>query len=151
MTKDKAEKPLLYAFDIKLRSRYAETDRMGYVYHGRVLEYFEQARTEMIREAGISYKSLEDSGVMLPVSHVSIDFKRPIFYDELTTIRVKLYEQAGTRLNTYYDILSEDGKIKATGHVVLVFVDFETRKPCDPPEVFTRGIQNMIKSYESAS
>jgi len=141
---------LLFTYDLKLRSRYSETDQMGYVYHGRMLEYFEQARTEMIRDAGVSYKALEDSGVMLPVSRVEINYKRPVFYDELITVRVKIYDKPSTRLHTYYEVLSESGKVKVTGEVMLVFVDRETRRPCEPPQIFIDGIEKLIRTYEPA-
>lgn len=134
----------LYVYELKLRSRYAETDKMGYVYHSRYLEYFEQARTEMIREAGISYLSLEEMGVMLPVAHVSVDFKRPVFYDELITIRVLIFDEPSTRLNTWYEVLGEDGKTRLTGHVVLVFVSEETRRPCPPPAAFLEGMKAVM-------
>lgn len=141
------KKEPLYVYELKLRSRYAETDKMGYVYHGRFLEYFEQARTEMIREAGISYLNMEEMGVMLPVAHVSIDYKRPVFYDELITIRVLIFEEPSTRLNTWYEVVGEDGKTRLTAHVVLVFVSEENRRPCPPPAAFTEGMLSLMQEY----
>ncbi|MCH8568834.1 MAG: acyl-CoA thioesterase [Balneolales bacterium] len=133
----------LYQFSLQLRSRYSETDQMGYVYHGRFLEYFEQTRTEMIRSVGIPYKVLEDAGAMMPVAKASIEFFRPVFYDELITIKVMLFEQPGTRLNTYYNVYGDNGKLKVTGYVQLCFVSAETRKPCDPPAVFLEKIEQL--------
>ncbi|AXJ00774.1 acyl-CoA thioester hydrolase [Cyclonatronum proteinivorum] len=140
----KSKQVPLYTYELKLRSRYAETDKMGYVYHGRFLEYFEQARTEMIREAGISYLNLEEMGVMLPVAHVSIDYMRPVFYDELITIRVLIFDPPSTRLNTWYEVVGEDGKTRLTAHVVLVFVSEETRRPCPPPAAFLEGMKAVM-------
>jgi len=139
--------PLL-TFDHALRSRYAETDKMGYVYHSRFLEYFEVARSEMIRQAGVSYKSLEDAGVMLPVMHAELDYKRPAFYDELLTIRVKLFDEPATRLFTHYEVLSAEGKLKVTGLIVLCFVDIKTRRPCPPPDFFTDGMKKFMEANE---
>lgn len=65
----------LIEYTHKLRSRYGETDKMGYVYYGRYLEYFEVARTEMIRSFGLSYRELEENGVMLPVIHSELEYK----------------------------------------------------------------------------
>lgn len=144
--KPEGEKKPLLVYEHKLRSRYAETDQMGYVYHGRFLEYFEEARTEMIREAGVSYKALEDAGVMLPVMHVSLDYKRPAFYDELLTIRVKIFDEPATRLYTHYEVVGTDAKVKITGLVVLCFVDFKTRRPCPPPDFFVEGMKSFMES-----
>ena len=69
----------IHSFEYRLRSRYSETDKMGYVYYGRYLEYFEEARTEMIRSLGMSYDAMEDEGIMLPVVHSEIDYKQPLF------------------------------------------------------------------------
>ena len=91
--------PLL-TFTYQLRSRYSETDKMGYVYYGRYLEYFEVARTEMIRQAGFSYRDLEESGIMLPVIHSEIQYKQPIFYDERMDIRVLRFRHH-TSVDTY--------------------------------------------------
>ena len=56
----------MYQSDIQIRVRYAETDQMGYVYHGNYAAYFEVARTESFRELGIRYKDLEAQGVGSP-------------------------------------------------------------------------------------
>jgi acyl-CoA thioester hydrolase len=81
-----------------LRSRYGETDRMGYVYYGRYLEYFEVARTEMIRSYGLSYRELEESGVMLPVIHSEVEYKAPILYDEEMHVKVMVFDIPAVRL-----------------------------------------------------
>jgi acyl-CoA thioester hydrolase len=78
--------PIL-SFEHRLRSRYSETDKMGYVYYGRYLEYFEEARTEMIRSMGVRYSTMEKDGIMLPVIHSEIDYKHPLYYDEEILIR----------------------------------------------------------------
>lgn len=131
-------------FEYPIRSRYAETDQMGYVYHGRYLEYFETTRTEFIRKAGITYKSLEDSGIMMPVMNASLEFIRPVFYDEVVTVRLIIYELPTVRLKTHYEIIGSDGTLRVRGDVMLCFIDSKTRRPCRPPEVFTQGIKSFI-------
>lgn len=136
--------PPIYTYIHQMRTRYAETDQMGYIYHGKFLEYFEVARTEMIRDLGFSYKDLEDLGVMLPVINVELNYKRPVFYDELMNIRVSIYDRPDTRLHIYYDVLSAEGKTKVEGRVVLCFVSQETRRPCQPPEIFSQRMNAAI-------
>lgn len=124
-------------FTHTLRSRYGETDKMGYVYYGRYLEYFEVARTEMIRSFGISYRQLEDQGIMLPVIHTEIDYKKPIFYDVEMNIRVLVFDVPMVRLQTFYEVTTkEDPSIHILGEVSLCFTNAETRRPCRAPESF---------------
>ena len=70
----------------KIRVRYAETDQMGYVYYGNYAQFFEVGRVEWLRSLGVSYKSLEDSGVMLPVINLNVQYIKPAKYDDLLTI-----------------------------------------------------------------
>jgi acyl-CoA thioester hydrolase len=125
----------IHTYEHRLRSRYSETDKMGYVYYGRYLEYFEEARTEMIRSMGVSYSQMEDEGIMLPVIHSEIDYKQPLFYDELITIKVHVFSVPTLRLVTYYEVIAEEREIIcALGEVSLVFMNSSTRKPCRAPQ-----------------
>lgn len=118
---------------------------MGYVYYGRYLEYFEVARTEMIRSLGMPYTKLEEEGVMLPVIQTHIDYKAPIFYDELMTVKVHLYGLPSVRLETFYQVFTKrQEQPHATGKVVLCFMDEESRKPCRAPKYFNEKLSEMI-------
>jgi len=129
-------KPLM-EFALPLRSRYAETDQMGYLYHGHFLSYFEMARTEMIRALGISYADLERQGYLLPVHQIRIDFKEPLLYDELFTIHTSIYTLPSVRLETWYRVTDASGdRLKALGQVTLIFTSAATRKPVRVPDSF---------------
>lgn len=135
----------LFVFEHPMRSRYGETDKMGYVYYGRYLEYFEVARTEMIRAAGIPYSQLEEAGFMLPVLESKIQYKAPVFYDELMSIRVLLYELPSVRLNTWYEIRTGGGgRLHTLGSVTLCFVDAQTRRAVKAPGFFVDGVRRLI-------
>ncbi len=122
---------------LHLRSRYSETDKMGYVYYGRYLEYFETARTEMIRALGISYSQLEDDGIMLPVIYTQVEYKSPIFYDEEMNIEVFVFKKPLVRLETFYRIGTERQPAPhVLGQVNLCFTNSESRKPCKAPDYF---------------
>ncbi len=133
----------LISFDAFIRSRYSETDQMGYVYYGRYFEFFEQARTEMLRAMGLPYSHMEAEGVMLPVIRAEIQYHHPIYYDELMTVRVQVFEEPVSRIRTFYEVFSERNSDKAavTGFVELCFLDRETRRPVRAPEVFLRAVQ----------
>ncbi len=136
----------LASYSVKVRPRYSETDQMGYVYHGRFVEYFEMARTEMVREAGFSYDKLEKMGVMMPIIDLSLKFNEPAFYDEELTVTVSIFEKPGIRLRTHYEIRNSEGKLNNTGSVTLCFVDKETRRPVRPPQEFIDGMLKVNKS-----
>lgn len=122
-----------------LRSRYGETDQMGYVYYGRYPEFFEVARTEMLRSLNLSYRKMEESGVMLPVVSMEIDYKQPIFYDEEMQIKVMLFDKPIVRLQTYYAIYTQrQEKPHIKGRVDLCFMDSESRKPVKAPLMFLK-------------
>ncbi|SMO56704.1 acyl-CoA thioester hydrolase [Gracilimonas mengyeensis] len=141
------DKEPVVEFTHPMRSRYGETDRMGYVYYGRYLEYFEVARTEMIRSMGVSYRELEDSGVMLPVVHAEVDYKVPVLYDEEMFIKVMVFEVPSVRLRTYYEVTTAaSDKVHAQGEVSLCFVDRESRRPCRAPESFIKSMQDGLKA-----
>jgi acyl-CoA thioester hydrolase len=121
----------------KLRSRYGETDKMGYVYYGRYLEYFEVARTEMIRNLGIPYSRMEEDGIMLPVIYSQIEYKAPVFYDEEMEIEVTVFKKPLIRIETYYKITTyRQQKPHVLGQVNLCFMDMDTRRPCKAPDYF---------------
>ena len=72
----------MFTNETKVRVRYAETDQMGYVYYGNYATYFEVARVDCMKSLGISYKELEDAGVMMPVLHYATKYYKPAFYDD---------------------------------------------------------------------
>ncbi|NVK63929.1 MAG: acyl-CoA thioesterase [Flavobacteriales bacterium] len=128
----------------ELRVRYGETDQMGYCYYGNYAQYFEVGRVETLRSLGISYKELEDQGVMLPVSDFSVKYKYPAKYDDALTIETSITEVRGARLLFDYSVTNEAGQLVATAHTTLVFVAKETMRPITPPESFSL----IIKPYE---
>ena len=125
---------------INIRVRYAETDKMGYVYYGNYATYYEVARVEWLRERGYSYKVMEDEGIMLPVVHFSIDYKRPAFYDELLTVEIELVEEPANKLVFRQHVMNEKGKVLNTSKVVLVGVNTETMKPIRFPKSMAKAI-----------
>ena len=132
--------PIL-SFEHRLRSRYSETDKMGYVYYGRYLEYFEEARTEMIRSMGVRYSTMEKDGIMLPVIHSEIDYKHPLYYDEEILIKVHVYTVPSVKLVTYYEVIAQErDQLCALGEVSLVFMSSVTRKPCRAPKYLLEAL-----------
>lgn len=122
--------------EVKIRVRYKETDNMGVVHHSNYVNYYEVARTEMMRERGISYKEMERRGVMLPVREVGMTYLAPAFYDDLLSVRIRLDGKPGVRIRFAHEIYNEEGELLNTGFVELVFVDAVTRRPIRAPKWF---------------
>jgi acyl-CoA thioester hydrolase len=124
--------------EIRIRVRYSETDRMGYVHHGNYVTYFEMGRVELFREKGISYRDVEDGGILLPVYELKVKYMHPAFYDDLLTLKTMLIKASGVKLHFEYELRNEQNQDICKASVVLVFVNKDTRKPTQPPEEFLK-------------
>ncbi|SFU73263.1 acyl-CoA thioester hydrolase [Pustulibacterium marinum] len=129
---------------ISTRIRYAETDQMGVVYHGNYAQFLEMGRTELLRSIGVSYKNMEDNGIMLPVITMTINYKKSAYYDELIFIETSLEKLPTVKIDFKYEITNEKREVLATANVVLAFVSKDTRKPIKCPEYILKKLQNSL-------
>ena len=120
-------------YSTQIRVRYGETDQMGVVYHVNYATYFEIARTEWLRNLGISYKELEKKGVMLPVISLSLNFLKSAKYDDVLTITVSLKKTPLVKIDFDYEIINQNHEKVSTGNSVLAFIDMKTNKPIKCP------------------
>jgi acyl-CoA thioester hydrolase len=128
----------MYRSEIKIRVRYGETDQMGYAYYGNYAMYYEVARVESLRQLGLSYLELEESGVMMPVLENKSKYLAAAKYDDLLRIVTTLRQMPGVRINFEYEIFNQEEKLIHTGETLLVFIDKKSGKPCRPPEAMTK-------------
>ena len=117
----------------QIRVRYSETDQMRVVYHGNYAQYFEIGRVEWLRNKGISYKWMEENGIMLPVVSLTMNYKKPARYDELLTLKTILKNRTSVKIEFDYELYNEREELLTTGNSVLVFVDMKTGRPIAPP------------------
>jgi acyl-CoA thioester hydrolase len=106
---------------------------MGYVYYGNYAQYFEVGRVEWLRSLGVSYRSLEESGVMLPVIKLDIDYIKPAKYDDLLTITTTLSKKPVVKIEFDFEITNEKQELITTGMARLVFMDMKKNKPIKGP------------------
>jgi acyl-CoA thioester hydrolase len=123
--------------EIQIRVRYAETDRMGLLHHANYLVYFEQARTELLRSLGITYRDLEDQGYLIVVTKVEIHYRRPARYDDLLTIRTTVERMTSVRIDHRYEVHCQ-GTLVADGRSTVACVD-RTGRPQALPEILRKG------------
>lgn len=128
----------------EIRVRYGDTDQMKFAYHGRYLDYFEIGRSEMMRDNGLPYKTVEDAGYHMPVVETMIKFKNPAFYDELLLIESRVEKLPLIKVRIDHTITSKERSvIICEGYIELVFVDSKLGKPVRAPNFFL----DVIKKY----
>ncbi|MDP3354054.1 MAG: thioesterase family protein [Flavobacteriaceae bacterium] len=128
----------------KFRVRYSETDQMGYVYYGNYAQYFEVGRVEWLRNLGISYKTMEDEGIMLPVIKLQINYLKPAKYDNLLTLKTTLVKKPGVRIQFSYELYNEQKDLLVTGDTELVFIDIAKNKPTKTPTLLSQKIEMLF-------
>ncbi|MCV6628741.1 MAG: acyl-CoA thioesterase [Flavobacteriaceae bacterium] len=120
--------------ECQIRVRYGETDQMGVVYHGNYAQYLEIGRIEWLRDLGISYKNMEEDGILLPVISLEARFIRSAMYDDTLTIRTVLNKLPSVKIAFDYEIFNQDGDLLVTAKTILAFLDKYSKKPIRCPE-----------------
>ncbi len=131
---------------VEVRVRYSETDQMGVVYHGNYIPYFEIGRVEWLRNKGISYKALEESGVALPIVSMTINYKKPAKYDDLLNVKTVFKKQSSVKIEFDCEITDTEGELLTTAHFILVFVNVKTGRPIVPPENILKLVATLNKA-----
>lgn len=134
----------MYIHETHIRVRYSETDQMGYMYYGNYAAFYEVGRVEMLRSLGLTYRSFEENGIMMPVLELQSKFIKPAKYDDKVTVRTILKEIPGARIHFDYELYNEQQLIN-TGSTRLVFIDMQTNRPCKPPAAFIELLQPYFK------
>ena len=134
---------------LQLRVRYSETDQMGTFYNSRALEWFECGRTELMRRRlGLSYATLEERGVFLPLVEAHLEFQGGARYDDLLSIASNVQLSGRARLRFEVQIQkAESGKPVVRGYTVHAFTDRQG-KPIRPPAWF---IDMLTKAFSCIS
>ncbi|PTR01181.1 acyl-CoA thioester hydrolase [Mucilaginibacter yixingensis] len=120
----------------RVRVRYGETDQMGYMYYGNYAEFYEVGRVEMLRSQGMTYRWMEEQGVMMPVMEMKVKYLKPARYDEDIRIRVMMDKMPGVKIHFRYELYNEQDELINTAETLLAFVNMNTNRPCLPPQEF---------------
>jgi|SRR5690554_1597115 len=126
----------------EIRVRYADTDQMQFVYNGKYLEYFEVGRTEMLRQIGLPYSSLEEQNYLLPLLEAKVKYIKPAHYDDILVIKSSLNEFPSLKILIDYKIFRKDtDELIAEGYTLHVFLNQNTKKVVRPPDFFLETIK----------
>jgi acyl-CoA thioester hydrolase len=128
---------------IAVRVRYAETDQMGVVYHGNYAQYFEMGRVEWLRNIGVSYRWMEENGIMLPVVSLAMNYKKPARYDDNLLVKTIFKKLSTVKIEFDYEIYNEQNELLTIGNSILVFVDMKTGRPTTPPNYILELIDKL--------
>ncbi|RZJ77553.1 MAG: acyl-CoA thioesterase [Flavobacterium sp.] len=135
----------MFIHESKVKVRYVETDQMGVVHHSNYAQYYEVARTECFEAcSGMSYETMEKEGVMLPILELQCKFIKPALYNQTLTIKSIVKQLPTVRLVVDYEIYNEAEQLINTGQTTLVFVDKNTRRPCQPPANFMENVRKYF-------
>lgn len=130
----------MYKQQTKLRVRYSETDKMGVVYHGNYIQYFEVGRVEYMRDIGVVYAELEKEGIGMPVVNIDINYRSPAVYDEELTIETWIDKLPTSKIVFNNRAIGESGKVVCEAKVTLVFINPQFR-PIKSPEVVIEALK----------
>ncbi len=127
------------------RVRYAETDKMGYLYYGHYAKLYEIGRSEMIRDLGITYQHMEDElQVMMPVLNLNCRYRMPAKYDDHLRI-VTILDEMPTKMITFrHEIYNQNDELLNKGEVKLFFIDMKTNKRVSAPSYLCDKLQKFF-------
>ena len=132
----------------EIRVRYADTDQMHFVYNGKYLEYFEVGRTEMLREIGLPYHTIEEEGYQLPVLEAHVKYNLPAYYDEVLIVKSVLKDYPSLKINIGYEILRKDKTdLIAEGYTIHAFINKQNKKVTKPPAFFINAIKKFFEEH----
>jgi acyl-CoA thioester hydrolase len=127
----------MYTNQFAKRVRYAETDKMGYLYYGHYAKYYEIGRVELIRSLGFRYRDFEDNlGVKLPVVSLESRYLKPAYYDDLITIESTITSMPTKLISFDFKLINEESEVINTAVVKLFFVDSASEKRVSCPSAF---------------
>ncbi len=139
----------LIQHETKIRVCYADTDKLGVVYYGTYARFYEIARTEFLRSSGVSYKDIEDNGIVMPVRSMNVTYFKPALYDDILTVRTIIKEMPTVKLKVFSEIYNEKNELLNTSEITLVFSSVATGKPTRPPKSFIQALESFSSALEN--
>lgn len=109
------------------RVYYYETDKMGVVHHSNYIRWFEEARIDVIAQAGMPFQLIEDKGIWTPVLSAECNYIRPFRLGEEFFVKAYIPDFGGARFSVTYEINDAEGNICITGKTTHCFVDTNMR------------------------
>ncbi|MWN04876.1 acyl-CoA thioester hydrolase [Gilliamella bombicola] len=122
-------------FNWNARVYYEDTDAGGVVYHARYLAFYERARTEILRQLGISQQTLLQEGIAFVVKKMDISYQFPARLDDMLTISSEVEQVRKASIIFKQTIFNQNKQIISTASVLIACVDIIKMKPCGLPKL----------------
>jgi acyl-CoA thioester hydrolase len=138
--------------ETRLRVRYAETDKMGVVYHSNHFVWFEVGRVELLRQLGFSYRDMEDKdGRFIAVVEAKCRYRAPVRYDEEVLIRTTLSNVRDSVIHFAYELIrASDSSLIAEGETTHIVTD-ENMKVAVLPEKYLKAFRAALGKTQGSS
>jgi len=124
----------------RIRVRYKDTDRMGVVYYGNYLTFFEVGRAELMRDLGFPYAEIEADGYILVVTEASAKYHANVGYDSEVTVKTKIAKVRNASIRFNYEVVDEEDKLLVSGHTVHACLNSDLKPVRIPPDL--KGVIN---------
>ncbi|TDR32988.1 tol-pal system-associated acyl-CoA thioesterase [Hydromonas duriensis] len=132
----------VYHLPIKLY--FEDTDALGIVYHANYLKYFERARTEWFRSAGIQHMALaRDTGVGFVIRQCEMEWFSPLTLDDEVVATAQVYKMGRSSVHLEQNILKND-EVVCRARILMVCVDFQTKKPKSVPDSLRQVFETQV-------
>jgi len=133
--------------EAKLRVRYAETDKMGVVYHSNFVIWFEVGRVELLRQLGFQYSEMEaEDNCHIPVVDLRVRYKAPALYDDEIVVRTQIKNVRSSLLHFSYEVFREaDRTLLATGETMHIIVNNKLERTT-LPEKYMRAFNGTKRN-----
>lgn len=129
----------------KLDLRYSDTDQMGVIYHANYFSFFEQGRTQFLKDVGYDYHTFEEEGIIYPVRDVSCTYLKSIRFGEEVHVETQIHKFTKVKTTYYHEIKNSTGELKCKGYTTVVCVDKETFLPVRMDERMSNVYNDYLK------
>lgn len=106
-------------------AKYYETDQMGIIHHSNYIRWFEEARIDYLNQIGLTYKTMEEQGIISPVLEISCKYQKMMYFDDIATIIVKVIAYTGVRFAIEYEVYNQNNELCTIGSSKHCFIDKE--------------------------
>lgn len=131
-----------YKFFTPLRVRFAETDLQGHVFFGHYLMYFDEALTQYQHAIGMTYQDLLATGVDMFYIRSECEYRSRAFFEEVLNVHARVGQIGNSSITFEFAVFKDhNDELVATGKIVAVIIDPQTKKPVRVPEVFREAVE----------
>ena len=125
-----------------IRVRYADTDKMQFIYNGKYLEYFEVGRTELLRSTSVPYSEIEKQGYQLPLLEAGLKYHSAGKYDDILIIEATVKELHSPKVHIEYKIYREaTNELITEGFTTHIFIRTDTKRAVRPPKIYVDALK----------